>query len=287
MNQSKPTLAAACTAELIGTFLLIFLGCGAVNAAVAYGAQSGVWQVAIVWGIGVMLAVYAIGSISGAHLNPAITVAMAAWRGFPKSQVLPYIGSQVVGAFLAAAVLFFIFNAQLSEIERVKKVVRGEAGSEITATAFCEFYPAPGGLAVGKEPYSAAEHAQMRARVPHHVAFFAEVIGTMILAIVVFAVSDERNGGSPQLGTAPLFIGLTVAGLISVIGPVTQACLNPARDFGPRLFTAAAGWGTVVLPGADGFSWLTVYIIAPIVGAVIGGGIQTYLIRPLYPVQKG
>src|SRR6478609_6755068 len=98
-----PSLAARCFAELIGTFILVFFGCGAVHAAVLTGAQSGLWQVAIVWGIAIMLAIYTIGGISGCHINPAITLAFASWRPFERAAVLPYIGAQLVGAMLAAA----------------------------------------------------------------------------------------------------------------------------------------------------------------------------------------
>ncbi len=282
MNPTATSLRGLCIAEFIGTFILIFFGCGAVHASVGFGAQSGLWQVAIVWGIAIMLAVYTIGSISGAHINPAFTIALWIWRGFPREQVLPYIGSQVAGAMLAAATLFFMFNTQLSELERVKGVTRGLPGSEITAMCYGEYYPSPGALGAGKEPYSADEHARMRARLPHHVAFLAEVIGTMILAVVVFSVSDPKNTTPPPQGMAAVFVGLTVALLISVIAPLTQACFNPARDFGPRLVAAIAGWGSVALPGHDGWSWLTVYIIAPITGAVLGGGLQEKVIGPLY-----
>ena len=285
MKSSQPTLLGLCIAELIGTYILIFFGCGAVHAAVAFGAQQGLWQVAIVWGVAIMLAIYVIGAISGAHINPAITIAMAIWRGFPREQVLPYIGSQLVGAFLAAATLFFMFGTQLAELERVKGVTRGQPGSEITAMCYGEYYPNPGALGAGTEPYSAEEHAQMRSRLPHHVAFLAEVLGTMILAMVVFAVTDDRNRATPPPGMAPVFIGLTVACLISVIAPLTQACFNPARDFGPRLFAAMAGWGNVALPGHDGWSWLTVYIVAPIAGAVLGGALHERVVRPSYPAE--
>ena len=272
-----------CIAELIGTYILILFGCGAVHAAVAFGAQQGLWQVAIVWGIAIMLAIYTIGGISGAHINPAITIALAVWRKFPRDKVLPYIASQVGGAFLAAATLYFLFGTQLAELERIKGVTRGLPGSEITAMCYGEYYPNPGSLGAGDEPYSAEEHARMRSRLPHHVAFVAEVLGTMILAMVVFAVSDDRNKVPPPAGMAAVFIGLTVACLISVIAPLTQACFNPARDFGPRLFAALAGWGSIALPGHDGWSWLTVYIVAPISGAVLGGGLHEHVIGSSYP----
>src|SRR5207244_12957632 len=102
----KHTRSARCFAEVLGTYILIFFGCGAVHAAVLTSAQAGLWQVAIVWGVAIMIAVYVVGGISGAHINPAITVALASWGRFSWKDVVPYILSQVAGAFLAAATLF-------------------------------------------------------------------------------------------------------------------------------------------------------------------------------------
>ncbi len=259
--------------ELVGTFILIFIGCGAVHAAVAYGAQAGLWQVAICWGLAIIIAIYCTASISGCHINPAITIAMAAWSDFPAKQIPLYIGGQFAGAFLAAAVLFGLFSPALAEVEQRKGVKRGQPGSEITASCYGEFYPNPGGMAGGDEPYSAAEHEDLRKLVPHEVAFFAELIGTALLSLVVFCVTDDRNSQRPGQGQAAIFIGLTVAMLISVIAPLTQACFNPARDFAPRLFAFLAGWGDIALPLGTDWGWLTVYIVAPILGGLLGGGL--------------
>lgn len=279
---NKTCLRRAMVAEFLGTFLLIFFGCGAVHAAVLTGAQSGLWQVAIVWGVAIMLAIYAIGAVSGAHINPAVTVASAVWRQFPVTRVVPYIVAQLAGAFLAAAVLFVLFEPHIAAKEASKGVVRGQPGSEMTAMCYGEYYPAPGSLGDGEEPYSAEAHAKLKSRMSQSRAFLAEVLGTMILAFVIFAVTDEHNPGSPINRMAPVFIGLTVSVLISVIAPLTQACFNPARDFGPRVFAFFAGWGEIALPGFSDLGWLTVYIIAPIVGAVLGGGLYDFAIRPAY-----
>src|SRR5437773_2275736 len=133
MRMSTPRLPARCFAEVIGTFMLVFFGCGAVHVAVLTGALQGLWQVGIVWGVAVMSAVYVVGGISGAHINPAITVALAFWRRCPWSDVVPYVASQMVGAFLAAAALYFFYAPFLAETELQAGVVRGAAGSEITA----------------------------------------------------------------------------------------------------------------------------------------------------------
>lgn len=286
-RKTGPSLSRQVVAEVFGTFLLIFFGCGAVHAAVLTGAQSGLWQVAIVWGVAIMLAIYSVGGVSGAHINPAITLAFAMWRGFAKSHVLPFIAAQLAGAMLAAGLLFVVFWPQLAAKEKEKLVTRGEPGSVVTAMCYGEYFPNPGGLASGSEPYSAEKHAEWRALGSPSLAFLAELFGTLILGFVVFALTDERNRGQPAAGQAPIFIGLTVAVLISVIAPLTQACFNPARDFGPRLFASLAGWGSVALPGQDSWSWLTVYIVAPILGAVAGGGLYEFAIRPAHSGSEG
>ena len=279
MPSSPPSLLRVVVAEFLGTFLLIFFGCGAVHAAVLTGAQSGLWQVAVVWGVAIMLASYTIGSISGAHINPAMTIAMHLWRGFPARRILPYIGAQVAGAIVAAAALFIMFEPFIIAKEHAKGVTRGEPGSEITAMCYGEYFPSPGSIGDGDKPYSAMDHATLKARMTTGRAFFAELLGTLILSFVVFSVTDERNAGRPSNGNAAIFIGLTVSVLISVIAPLTQACFNPARDFGPRMFAYFAGWGAIAWPGFSDLGWLTVYIIAPIFGAILGGFVYDVTVR--------
>jgi glycerol uptake facilitator protein len=250
-----------------------------VEGYVLTGAQGGLWQVAIVWGIAIMLAVYTIGDVSGAHINPAITLAFAMWGRLPRRFVLPYILAQLTGAFLAAATLFVLFNPYLKAREQEKHVVRGAPGSEITAMCYGEYFPSPGPLSNAEGPYSVDVHERLNTLVSEPTAFLAELLGTLVLAMVVFAVTDERNSAGPPEGLAPVFIGLTVAALISVIAPLTQACFNPARDFGPRLFASLAGWGSIALPGTRGAGFLTVYIIAPILGAIIGSGLYERVVK--------
>jgi glycerol uptake facilitator protein len=274
-------------AEALGTFILILFGCGAVHAAVLTGAQSGLWQIAIVWGIGVALAAYCVGGVSGAHINPAITIALATWGRFEWRNVGPYIGAQLIGAFSAAAVLFMIYGPSLRQKEEKMGVKRGDLGSIVTASCYGEFYPAPGGALTAEGKWADSDWKVFQARTSHREAFTAEVICTAVLALVVFAVTDTRNPAAPASFLGPLVCGLTVAALISIIAPMTQACLNPARDFGPRLFTYFAGWGTAALPGPNGYGVFTVYILAPILGAIAGGGIYDRLIRPAFvPTSK-
>ncbi len=283
MSRTEPSLPARCLAEVLGTFILIFFGCGAIHAATVMGAQQGVWQVAIVWGMAVTLAIYVVGGISGAHINPAITVAMAIWRDFPRSHILPYIGSQLLGAFLASASLFAIYHPHIAEFEEQQQIVRGQPGSELTASCYCEFYPAPG--EGNLQLYKDANHEALEKKICGTAAFAAEVLGTLLLALVVFALTDKANIGAPPIYLGPIFIGLTVALLISVLGPLTQACLNPARDWGPRIFTYFAGWKDAVIPGPNGMGIVTVYIIAPTLGATLGGAVYSLVLRRQYPAE--
>lgn len=267
----KPLLPAWFVGEFWGTFLLVFFGCGSVCAAVTTGAQVGVFQVAIVWGLGIATAIYLCGSLSGAHLNPAVTLSLAVWGGFSPKKVAPYILCQLAGAFVGAAVLFLIFGNALREYEAANGIVRGTPGSEASAMVFGEFFPNPGG-------HPLSETARRRISGP--AAFGAEVIGTAVLLLVIFCVTDERNKSHPQVLTAAS-IGLTVTLLISLLGPLTMACFNPARDFGPRLFSALAGWGRVPFE-ANASGWLTVYIVAPILGGLLGGGLYRVFFHRAY-----
>lgn len=136
---------------------------------------------------------------------------------------------------------------------------------------FGEYFPNPGG-----RPMSAAAPGL----VSFPEAFLAEVVGTAILLLVILGVTDERNTlCAPSF--APALIGLTITLLISLFGPLTMACFNPARDFAPRVFSALAGWGSVPF-SANGHGWLTVYILAPLLGGLVGGGIYRALFKPGY-----
>ena len=257
--------------EFFGTFLLVFFGCGSVCTAVTTGAQVGVFQVAIVWGLGIATAIYLTGSLSGAHLNPAVTIASAAWARFPKKLLLPYIAVQMLGAFAAAAVLFAIYSGPIAAYEMKHGITRGEPGSEASAMVFGEYFPNPGGKALT---------AETRSMLSPGAAFAAELVGTAILVLVIFCSTDERNATRPQILTAAT-IGLTITLAISLIGPLTMAGLNPARDLAPRIFSSLAGWRALPFQ-VNGIGWLTVYIIAPIVGGLLGGGIYRVFFRVAY-----
>lgn len=275
MTSTKPLLPAWFVGEFFGTFILVFFGCGSVATAVLTGAQVGIFQVAIVWGIGIATAIYLTGSLSGAHLNPAVTIALAVWNGFSWRNVPRYVAAQFAGALVASAVLFAMYHGTLVAYEATHQIVRGAPGSEATAMIFGEFFPNPGG-----KPFT----DEIRLRVTHPAAFFIEFVGTAILMLVILGVTDARNASRPQILTAAT-IGLTVTILISLLGPLTMAAFNPARDLAPRIFSALAGWGSVPFT-ANGAGWITVYVVAPIFGALVGGGVYRWCFAPNYAAQS-
>ncbi len=260
----QPTdLLTAMVGEYFGTFVLVFFGVGSVQAAVATGAQAGLWQVAVVWAVGVSLGIYTSASLSGAHINPAITVMAAVYEKFPLKRVVPYWVAQVAGAATASLVLYAMFAEAIIEFERAKGLLRGGPASELSAMMFGEYFPNPA-------IFGSAEDA-WRVITPTS-AFVAEMIGTAMLAFLVSTVTNALNTARPPSAMGAVIIGLGVAAIISVVAPLTQAGLNPARDFGPRLVAYFLGWGEIAIPGPrNGF--FTVYILAPIIGAVIGGGV--------------
>jgi len=264
----------ACLAEAIGTFLMVFFGTGAVFVSLTTGALQGLWQVAVVWAVIIALAIQITGAISGAHLNPAVTLAFYTWRGFPRSRIPAYVAAQMAGAFAAAAILFALYGHILTAFEQREGITRGYPGSERSAMVFGEYFPNPGIF---------RENPESRQIVGLPQAMAAEGLGTAILVFCIFALTDRRNPGRPRGAMLPASIGLTVAALIMVIAPLTQAGFNPARDFGPRLFAYFAGWGSVAIPGPrGGFFW--VYIAAPILGGLAGGGAYERGFRRFLPI---
>ncbi len=255
--------------ELVGTFMLVFFGCGAVATAVALDVPVGLFQVAIVWGLGLSAAIFVTGKASGAHLNPAITLAFACVRDFPKARIAGYFAAQLLGAFAAAAMVYLLFGGGIQRFEAENGIKRGETGSEASAMIFGEYFPNPGGKALT---------AKARELVPHWRAMVAEFLGTALLALAIFGFTARENDGGPGSMT-PLAIGFTLTTLICIFAPLTMAGFNPARDLSPRIFSSLAGWGSVPFT-ANGIGWFTVYLLSPCLGAILGGFIADAIYRP-------
>lgn len=263
-----------CIAEVIGTFILVFFGTGAVFVAVYHGALGGLFDVGMIWALGIALAIYATAGVSGAHINPAVTLAVTVFRGFPVRNVVPYIVAQVIGAFLASTVLFGLFHSVVADHEITKGITRGAPGSEQSAMVFGAYFPNPGIIGVTPEAFAKVSWVQ---------AMGAEALAAAVLVFFVFAFTDSRNPTRPNGTLFAVFIGVVAGLLIAVIAPITQGGFNPARDFGPRLFAFLAGWGEIALPGPRGF--FTVYTLSPLVGGIVGGAVYDLLIRPGLPPE--
>lgn len=234
--------------ELIGTFILVFVGCGAVALAVLFGALS-LFGVALIFGSGVTLGIYASKKWSPAHLNPAVSLAFTLQRKLSFQNLLFFTLAQLAGASLGGILILLIFNPFIGEFEMANHIVRGDADSYHSAAMFGEFFPNPG--------FEDTMH------VLHIEALLYEAVGTFLLVTAIFHVGKiERIIKIP----APILIGCTVMILILFIAPYTQAGLNPARDLGPRLIAGVSGWAKAAFPEPE-YSFLTVYVIGPFIGS--------------------
>jgi glycerol uptake facilitator protein len=266
------SLPGQCLAEFLGTFIVILVGNGAVAAAVMTGAIDN-WGVAVMWGLAVTFGIYVAGPVSGAHFNPAVTITMAVFRGFPVRRVVPYIASQIAGAFTGAACVYLMWSGYWPRAIEKLGVEVGAAGSQKLMMIFSCFYPNPGGIGVD---------ASAMATVSTASAFFIEALLTMFLLLMIFALTEPDNPGLPQAGLGPIFIGLTVTAIVGIGGPLTMDAVNPVRDFGPRLFSYVIGFGEIAFPGPRGNEWW-LYILAPIIGGLIGAAVYRYLVRRYLP----
>jgi len=205
------------------------------------------------------------------HLNPAITLVALVYDRFPLRRAFVYVAAQVAGAMLASGLLYSLFREPIIEFERRHGLLRGGPGSELSAMVFGEYFPNPAVFGTAEDAWRI---------VSLQGAFIAEMVGTAFLALLIAVVTHPRNRDRPIARTEALLIGVGVAAIISVIAPLTQAGLNPARDFGPRLVCWFLGWGDIAIPGPRG-GWFSVYIVAPCIGALIGGGLYRLVARLL------
>jgi glycerol uptake facilitator protein len=257
--------------EFLGTFVLIMFGDGAVAMTVAALNQSGRgdeifaaagdWMlIATGWGLAVALAVYVAGGISSAHINPAVTLAMAVFRDFPWRKVPGYMVAQVLGAFVAGALIYLNYKQAINSFEAANDVTRGERNSIPSFSIFATF-PA--------EYYSNAAGP-----------FLDELIGTALLVGIVLALVDQFNM-APRANMAPLIIGFVVFAIGMSFGANSGYAINPARDLGPRLFAWIQGWGDIAVPGDYGNvnSYMWVPIVAPLVGGLVGALVYNFFIH--------
>ena len=245
-------------AEFLGTCVLIMFGVGVVAQVVLSKRAAGdTMSINIAWGIAVMMGCYVSAGVTGAHLNPAVTLALAVHRQFPWGKVLPYSCAQLAGAFVASAVVFVTYHEALGAFDGgVRHVLGAQGTAGIWATYPQSFLSTfPGG-------------------------FIDQVVGTALLVGVILGITDTRNSPVPA-GLAPVVVGLLVVVIGTSFGFNAGYAINPARDFGPRLFTFVAGWGGEVF--SAGNAWWWVPIVAPCVGGVVGGWVYDACVGHRFP----
>ncbi|KAI0030975.1 aquaporin [Vararia minispora EC-137] len=245
-------------AEALGTMFIVLFGCGvncqaglSSHPAVAASPQGDPASVALVWGASVALGVWVAGGISGGHINPAVTLVMAAFRGFPWKKVPGYIFGQLIGALVGALVVYGNYARAIDLVEGGTGV-RSVPGTASLFAAYSLDYVSPANC------------------------FFDEFIGTFALVFVIFAVTDKYNG-SPPPGLVPLAIFVVVLGIAAAFGMQTSFAINPARDLGPRIMTAMVGYGREVFNYRSQF-WLWCQVLGPVSGALVAAFIYDALI---------
>lgn len=221
--------------------------------------QQAYWGVCIAWGLAVTIAIYTTASVSGCHANPAVTLALALYRKFSWSKVLPYFGAQALGGFVGAVLVYALYVPVINLFNATHHVTRAAGG------AAGVFFTHPG-LAV----------------TPLH-AFTDEIILTAILIFGIFAITEKYNEQAPGANSGALIIGFLVAAIGASMGYLEAWALNPARDFGPRLFCLFAGWGAAAFPSPQNYWWVP--IAGPLLGGVVGGIAYQILIHPYLPAR--
>ncbi|WP_213875066.1 MIP/aquaporin family protein [Pseudomonas sp. dw_358] len=257
----QPTLYGQCIAEFFGTFLFLFFGTGCVAALKVGGASFGQWEISVIWGLGVSLAVYLTAGVSGAHLSPAVSIALSIFGTFEKRKLPFYIIAQMAGAFCGAALVYTLYSSLFFDYEQTHHMIRGSQASLELAGVFSTYPNAL--LSTGQ-------------------AFMVELVITAVLMGTIMALTDDNNG-LPRGALAPLLIGLLVAVIGASMGPLTGFAMNPARDLGPKFMTFLAGWGDIAFTGGRDIPYFIVPIVAPILGACLGAALYRGMIARHLP----
>jgi glycerol uptake facilitator protein len=248
--------------EAVAIFIIIAFGDSVACMYVLYDPspyQNAYWGVCISWGLGVTIAIYVTGSVSGTHANPAVTLALAVFRGFPIKKVVPYWAAQVFGAFVGAVIVYALFQPVIDNYNQVHNLTRATGGG--AGVLFT--HP---GLAI----------------TPMH-ALFDQIILTAFLLLGIFAITEQYNEMAPGANSGALMIGLLVAAIGASMGYLEAWAINPARDLGPRIFAYFAGWGSSAFPSPGNYWWIP--IVGPLIGGVVGAGFYQLLIHPFLPAR--
>jgi glycerol uptake facilitator protein len=242
--------------EALGVFLIIYFGCGVVIVAIFLGQVPGLVDAAL----------------SGAHFNPGVTIALALRRGFPWSQVIPYIISQIVGGFLGAAALFGMYSGIFYDFVAQKGLTIGQPGSQLAAAVFVPYTPHP--AIFGTDAVAFAKVTLLQGA-------WGEFISTALLMMFILALLEKRSVNNPVPWYFPVGLGFAVCMLVFAEAPISMISMNAARDLGPRLFTLLLGFGSIAFPGPRADFWVTT--IVPALGAIAGAYFFDFVLLPFFP----
>ncbi|OQV21573.1 Aquaporin-10 [Hypsibius exemplaris] len=249
-------------AEFLGTFILIIFGNGAVAEVVLSaktnkgGSVNDFFSINIGYGLAVAFGVYVAGGVSGGHLNPAVSLAFAVLKKLKWRKLPVYMLAQYIGAWVGSAVILMIYYDALTHHEVVTGTFRGNDTAGIFASYPQEFLTWGNGLA-------------------------DQIFGTMLLMLGILALTDERNS-NPQKGVVPILVGLLITAIGLSFGFNCGYPINPARDLGPRIFTAMAGWGAYPF-NVRNFNWFWIPVVGPHIGALIGAVVYKFFIGNHWP----
>ncbi len=255
---TNPTLLGEMTMEALGSAIIAIFGTGVV-AQVVTAKLGDHDSIAWSWGLGVTLGIFVAAKTTGAHLNPAVTIAVALFKGFPKNRILPYIGAQVIGWFLGSLVIRLVYSGPIGAID-----------PGLTHATQGIFSTSPG-------------NGDNALQVSVGLAFFDQVVGTAVLLFLIFAITDPR-GANPSPGLTAIAVGLVIVGIGFALGTDAGYAINPARDFGPRLMEWISGYNGAWVD-QNGFPYFWVPIVAPIVGGVVGGGLYQLTVHRTLPAD--
>ena len=259
-SEQRGNLVGELIAELLAVVIIIGLGDSAAAMITLYDPSpyaTAYWGVCIAWGLAVALAIYVTGAVSGTHANPAVTLALVLYRDFPARKALPYVGAQVVGGIIGAALVYQLFGPVIDGYNAAHGLTRAGGG------AAGVFFTHPGQFIT-----------------PLH-AFWDEVILTGFLLLGIFAITDEYNTSAPMANSSALIIGLLVACIGAAAGNLEAWPINPARDLGPRLFCWVAGWGPAAFPSPGNYWWVP--IAGPLLGGVVGASVYQFGVKRYLP----
>lgn len=252
----RRTLMGELVAEFAGTMILILFGVGVVAQVVtSKGGLGDHDSIAWAWGLGVTFGVYTAARISGAHLNPAVSVALAAFGDFSWRKVLPFALAQTAGAFVAALLVRWVYSDAIATVD---------PRHTIATQGIFSTLPGNGSMDISTS-----------------TALIDQVLGTAILLFLILAVTDSRND-APVAWMAPFIVGLIVVAIGMAWGTNAGYAINPARDFGPRLASFITGYGTA-FEDQRGSLYFWVPIVGPLIGGVLGAGAYKLAIARFMP----